>query len=125
MDRVTDHMLVFEGDGIIKDFPGNYSDYLVWKQANVPKKETNEATKPAKEKKNPSATKATYKQKVEYAQLETEISQHEAEKQELETAMNGGNGTHEQLASWAKRYQELVNLIDTKTERWMELDELM
>lgn len=125
MDRVTDHMLVFEGDGIIKDFPGNYSDYLVWKQANVPKKETNEAAKPAKEKKNPSATKATYKQKVEYAQLETEISQHEAEKQELETAMNGGNGTHEQLASWAKRYQELVNLIDTKTERWMELDELM
>jgi ATP-binding cassette subfamily F protein uup len=125
MDRVTDHMLVFEGDGVIKDFPGNYSDYLIWKQANQPKKETNEASKPAKEKKNQSSNKASYKQKVEYTQLETEIAQHEDEKQELETLMNTGNGTHEQLGSWAKRYQELVNMIDTKTERWMELDELM
>ena len=125
MDRVTDHMLVFEGDGVIKDFPGNYSDYLIWKQANQPKKESNEASKPAKEKKNSTSNKATYKQKVEYNQLETEIAQHEDEKQALETLMNAGNGTHEQLGSWAKRYQELVNMIDTKTERWMELDELM
>jgi ATP-binding cassette subfamily F protein uup len=123
MDRVTEHMLVFEGDGLIKDFPGNYSDYALWKLENAPKKELNDQ-KPVRDKKATSS-KASYKQKTEYTLLEADIAAHENEKTELTEHMNSGNGTHEELAAWAKRYAELVNLIDSKTERWMELDELM
>ena len=124
MDKLTDHMFVFEGEGIIQDFYGTYSEFSdkqkkdqkkirsVDKQKNIPEKKQEER-------------KVSYKEKYEYGELEKEISVLEKEKEELEESLLNPNLDVEIIIKNSKRLSDIVNLIDEKSFRWLELDELM
>ncbi|HNN71708.1 MAG TPA: ABC-F family ATP-binding cassette domain-containing protein [Ferruginibacter sp.] len=133
MDRMVDHLFAFEGDGIIRDFPGNYSQY---REAKEKEKLTADSGKPAEknEKQEPETLnekpgtnqqkqKLSFKEKFEFEQLEKELPQLQEEKRTLEEKMNGGSMNYEDLQQAAERISTLVQLIDEKEMRWLELSE--
>ncbi|MFZ4456668.1 MAG: ABC-F family ATP-binding cassette domain-containing protein [Bacteroidales bacterium] len=133
MDKVVDHLMVFEGNAKLRDFPGNYSDYREWKElkeweaksAPTPSKEglkkpTQVVAKPSEEKK-----KLSFKEKREFEEIEKQLPQLENEKTALETELNTGNLSTDELIAKSKRVSEIIALIDEKTMRWLELSELI
>ena len=126
MDKIVDHLFVFEGEGVVRDFPGNYSIYRDWKdeqEKEVKKQEKSakpEKAKPAKVKER----KLSYKEKRELEQLENEISALETEKEEVEAAMNEGNLTPDELVEKSKRHGEIAEMLEEKEFRWLELSEI-
>ncbi len=134
MDRLVDHLFVFEGEGQIRDFPGNYSDYKEWLQeqgdagaigrnvaVRAPEKPASVPPPLASApKKRPS-----FKEKQEYEQLDREIPQLELEKTQLEELLNRGSDNHQQLHEWSTRIGQLNASIDQKTSKWLELSELL
>ncbi len=126
MDKVVDHLLVFRGQGDIRDFPGNYSDYRDWKQA---KEEHDKAeakpkeVKPVRVRPN-DKRRLTFKERKEMEQLETEIAALEEEKKALETALCSGNLSVAALTEKSKRLPALQEELDEKTFRWLELSEI-
>jgi ATP-binding cassette subfamily F protein uup len=124
MDKVVDHIFVFNGNGDIKDFPGNYTDYRYWRE------EEKENAKPAEKNVQAKATyrtdtkrKLTFKERKEYESLEPEIMQLEEEKSLLEQEMSSGALDTETLLAKSQRIQVVIELIDEKTNRWVELSE--
>ena len=129
MDKVVDHLLVFKGEGEIKDFPGNYTQYRQWQ--SLQPKETAEANKPAKESKetkvrlqNQTKRKFTYKEKMEFERLEKEIAALEEEQQQIEDALCSGTLSVEELTEKSKRLPLLKDELDGKSMRWLELSEI-
>jgi ABC transport system ATP-binding/permease protein len=134
MDRLVDHLFVFEGEGMVKDFPGNYSLYRQYveekKQADteivVEKKEASGQTKstelaaPVTKKKQLS-----FKEKREFELLEKEISDLAAEKQNINNQLNSGDTPFEDLQRLSLRIGEVTRLLDEKEFRWLELSELI
>ncbi|HOX83857.1 MAG TPA: ABC-F family ATP-binding cassette domain-containing protein [Chryseolinea sp.] len=127
MDHLVDQLFVFEGDGHIRMFNGNYSDYRTWLEE---KEEAGEA-KPVKpvlvEEKTASTDKkkASFKEKQEYEKLQAEIDELEKKKEEYTSLINSGSNDHQQLQKWASEIQRITKDLDTKTLRWMELSELV
>jgi ATP-binding cassette subfamily F protein uup len=129
MDKVVDHLLVFQGQGDIRDFPGNYSRYREWKEER--KQLEREAAKP-KEKDTPSKQKTSaterrrmsFKEKREYEQLEVEISILEVEKADIEAALCSGTLSVDELTEKSKRLPLLTEELEEKTMRWFELGEI-
>ena len=127
MDKIVDHLFVFEGDGVIKDFPGNYSDYRDWledkerEQRAPEKREKTVKPKPVKE----GIRKLNFNEKRELDQLEKDIAQLEEEKLQLEKEMNSGEFSSDDLVIKSKRHGEIRELLDEKELRWLELSELM
>ena len=124
MDKLSDHIFVFKGDGLIKDFYGNYSEFRELQ------KEEEKQLKSVEKKKNISIEKTekrkvSYKEKYEYGELEKEIEQLENEKEELEKSLLNPNLEVDKIVENSKRLSEVVSMIDEKSFRWMELDELM
>ncbi len=126
MDKVVDHLLVFNGQGDIRDFPGNYSDYRDWNEAK--KQKEKEAEKPKEDKtarvRANDKRKMSYKEKMEYAQIEKELEDLEQEKADLEADLCSGSLSAASLTEKSKRIAELIDLIDEKTMRWLELSEI-
>ena len=126
MDKVVDHLLVFNGQGDIRDFPGNYSDYRDWNEAK--KQKEKEAEKPKEDKtarvRTNDKRKMSYKEKMEYAQIEKELEDLEQEKADLEADLCSGSLSAASLTEKSKRIAELIDLIDEKTMRWLELSEI-
>ena len=126
MDKVVDHLLVFKGQGDIRDFPGNYSDYRDWKEAKEQHEKAQE--KPKEEKavrvRQNDKRKMTFKEKKEFEELEALIAQLEQEKTDIETALCSGTLSVDELTEKSKRLPELNDLIDEKTMRWLELSEI-
>ena len=127
MDKVVHHLLVFNGNGDIRDFPGNYSDYRAWKEAR--NQQEKKADKPAKAKASSPARqnekrKMSFKEKREFEQIEEEIVRLEEEKKELEAQLCSGTLAVEALTEKSKRLSAVDALIDEKTLRWMELSEI-
>ncbi|NDW11553.1 ABC transporter ATP-binding protein [Bacteroides sp. 214] len=126
MDKVVDHLLVFNGQGDVRDFPGNYSDYRAWKALQEQKKKEEE--KPVEEKKQRVRTtekqKLSFKEKREFEQLEQEIATLEEEKKVIESALCSGTLSVDELTEKSKRLPILTDLIDEKTMRWLELSEI-
>ena len=124
MDRLSDHIFVFKGDGIINDFYGNYSEYR-----ELQKKEEKQIKFVEKKKKIQNKKidkrKVSYKEKYEYGELEKEIEKLELEKKELEDSLLSPELEVDKIIENSKRLSDLVKLIDEKSLRWMELDELM
>lgn len=128
MDKVVDHLLVFEGEGIIKDFPGNYTQFREWKKL----KETPDKTKPKekatetkkKDYRHDTRRRMTYKEKVEFQQLSTEIDTLEQEQKQIEADLCSGKLTVEELTEKSKRLPLLKDELDEKSMRWLELSEL-
>ena len=126
MDDLVDHLFVFEGNGKIRDYHSNYTDYIKLKEQEQRIATQQKREEKPKYERTKSAAKPTYKQKQEYEQLTNEIEVLEKEKAELEQLMNSGQETdYEKLNSWATRIGEIRELIDEKELRWLELDEIM
>jgi ATP-binding cassette subfamily F protein uup len=129
MDKLADHIFVFEGNGIIKDFPGNYTDYHNYtlqkekEKKSLGKKDNLKSIKTEKVKKS-SLNKLSHKERKEFEQLSKEIEELETEKTTLEQQMNSGNLDHLKLMALSERVGGLIKLLDHKSERWMELSEM-
>lgn len=130
MDRVVDHIFVFNGDGEIKDFPGNYTDYRDWRdeeQAAAAKAAAEKAAKNSAAKQNRrndlGKRKLTFREQREYETLEGEINALEEEKMQIEQQMSSGTLDTGTLLEKSKRISEVIELIDEKTLRWLELSE--
>ncbi len=132
MDHLVNLLFVFEGDGQIRIFNGNYSDYRDWVEEQeamkaspkgAPKQEVKEvkpvAAIPTEKR------KASYKEKQEYDKLQSEIEALEKQKQEVAELINSGSSDHKQLQEWGQKIQSIANEIDTKTMRWLELSEIV
>jgi ABC transport system ATP-binding/permease protein len=130
MDHLVNQLFVFEGDGKIRLFNGNYSDYRIWVEEQEALAANPKAAKPApapEEKPKPAGEKkkASFKEKQEYEKLQGEISTLETKRTEISTLLNGGTTDHSQLQKWAEEISQLNAAIDEKTMRWMELSEIV
>jgi ABC transport system ATP-binding/permease protein len=131
MDKLVDHLFIFEGDGAVYDFPGNYSDYRAsqkQQQIEARRNENKESGKPAlntaaKTNETADKKKQTFKEKKELEELTMELEKLEAEKAALEAAISSGSLKPDELLAKSNRYGELLTLIDQKTDRWIELSE--
>lgn len=128
LDRTVDHLFVFEGDGIVRDFPGSYSDYRSWRRERDAEKANAEAEKkssvanswkPRREK----SDKMTFKERKEFESLAGEIADLEKEKREIEEMLNSGNLGVDDLTQKSQRISEVLALLDEKEMRWLELSE--
>jgi len=125
MDRLVDHLFVFEGDGIVRDFPGNYTQYRIEEK----KAEDEAKAKPVEVK--PAAAEATAKKKVgfkekrEFEILEKEIPQLETEKQQLTEQLSNPELAYEQVNLISRRLTEIASELEAKELRWLELSEMM
>ncbi len=124
LDRLVDHVFVFRSPGDIKDFPGNYTSYRLQmsssKTSSKQKEKAEKLRKPSQEKEK---TKLTYKEQREFESLEQEIERLEKEKVQLLAQMNSGDLTSEDLLAASERFSDIENLLNIKTDRWLELSE--
>ena len=126
MDKVVDHIFVFNGNGDIKDFPGNYTDYRYWREeekANAKPVEKNVQQKVVY--RTETKRKLTFKERKEYESLEPEIMALEEEKSLLEQEMSSGTLDSSTLLAKSQRIQVVMELIEEKTNRWVELSEFL
>ncbi|MBQ7511979.1 MAG: ABC-F family ATP-binding cassette domain-containing protein [Prevotella sp.] len=137
MDKVVDHLLVFKGQGDIKDFPGNYTQYREWaklsaeklevkgeKNAKAGKKQPADTSLPSRPSPSVSKRKLSYKEKREMEQLEKDIAALEDEQKRIETELCSGTLSVEQLTEKSKRLPLLKDELDEKSMRWLELSEI-
>ena len=130
MDRLVDHLFVFEGDGVVKDFPGNYSQYrqsMVDSQqstADSSEKKLSLKTSDQKQTIN-SKRQLTFKEKREFEILEKEIAELTKEKQSVNLRLNSGGEPFEELQKLSKRIGEIAELLDKREMRWLELSDLV
>lgn len=131
MDKVVDHLLAFQGSARIKDFPGNYTQYREWKEVQeLLEKEKEQAAKPKEEKvqqvqpKNDEKKKLSFKEKREFEELDALIPQLEEEKVNLENELSSGTLSTDELLQKSNRISQLIEAIEEKTMRWLELSEL-
>ncbi len=126
-DKVVDRVFAFEGDGVVKDFPGNYTQYKNKKEEEELLRKQEEkkipvAPKPVREKEK--IRKLTFKEKQEIQQLESDMEKLNTEKTTLETALNSGTLDTEELVKSSQRIAEIIDLLDEKEMRWLELSEI-
>ena len=125
MDKVVDHILVFKGEGVIDDFPGNYTQYRQY--STLQSKEEAKADASVKEKKiyrNDSRRRMSYKEKREFEQLEKDIASLEQQQHEIEEALCSGTLSVEELTEKSRLLPKLKEEIDEKSMRWLELSEI-
>ena len=134
MDRLVDHLFAFEGDGVIRDFPGNYSQYRAWqREQELADDAADTATPPAAAVAEaavtgppvPAAKKITFREKLEFEQLEKEIAALEQEKRDLQRRLGEGSLGYSDLHEATARIGEILFLLDGKEMRWLELSEKM
>ena len=132
IDKIADHLLVFEGAGALRDFPGSYSLYRAWTEQQ--KAENKKTAEPQKSTKRPQTENNTrlnekrrpsYNEQREYDALCAEIPALEAEKTKLEEELNSGTLSTDELTAKSQRIGEVIDLLDEKESRWLELEELM
>lgn len=125
MDKIVDHLFVMQGDGVIKDFPGNYTDYRQWsleqasEQPKVVKKESVE-----KVAKTQTKTKLSFNEKREFEEIERSLPLLEQQKQQIEQSMSSGTLSTDQLIEAGEQIARLIDEIDEKSMRWLELSEM-
>ena len=124
LDKIVDHLFVFEGQGVIKDFPGNYS---IWKDAVEKREQKVKAavlSASPKEKTRPEKKKGlTYKEKKELEQLENDLESLEKEKRHIESEFESGAFSGNELIERSERLSQVLSAIETKSDRWLELSE--
>ena len=129
-DKVVDHLLVFHGQGNIKDFPGNYTQYREWKSLNSVEEKEQKKDNDKREnvqkkpKRDDSRRRMTYKERLEFAQLEKDIAALEEEQHKIEEALCSGKLSVDELTEKSKRLPTLKDEIDEKSMRWLELSEI-
>jgi ATP-binding cassette subfamily F protein uup len=131
MDKVVDHLLVFKGDGAIKDFPGNYTQYRQWsalqskeEEKTEKKKNTQKTSATAERGPNSRPRRLSFKEQREMQQLEKDIEALEAEQRTLEEELCSGKLSVEELTEKSIRLPKLKEELDEKSFRWLELSEI-
>ncbi len=131
-DKVVDHLLVFKGNGVIKDFPGNYTQYREFirgeneevRGERTPAKAEKNATKQGTDKPLTTKRRMTFKEKREFEQLEKDIAALEAEKKQIEDALSSGTISIDEITTMSKRLPQLNDELDEKSMCWLELSEI-
>ena len=133
MDKVVDHLLVFKGNGDIKDFPGNYTQYREWEKLNsqntpsnqnTSNNQSNQNNQPKPSYRHDDRRRMSYKEKREFEQLEKDIAALEAEKKQIEEALCGATTSVDEITTMSKRLPVLNDELDEKSLRWLELSEI-
>lgn len=127
MDKLVDHLFVFEGDGKIRDYIGKYHEYRVdlKKIEAEEKKKIKKVEKAIAPKSEQKKVKLSYKEKIEFDQLEKDIESLENRKEELTLELNDNADNHEKIMELTKEFGEVTSSLDTKTDRWIELSEFV
>jgi len=128
MDKIVDHLFIFKGNGIIEDFPGNYTDYRVYESSKLEEERENKSTVVEKQEKNwrdTSGGKLSYNEQKEYKQLEKDIQKLEEQKETLQNRFTDPELTGEQINQLSVELKEVSDAIETKTERWFELSSIL
>ena len=127
MDKVVDHLFVFKGGGVVKDFPGNYTQYREWEKLE-PKPQSNQSNQTTRSNQKPQTTprkpKMSFREKQEFQALGEEIDALEKEKADIETALSNGALSTQGIIEMSKRLPVVNDLLDEKSMRWLELSEL-
>lgn len=127
LDKIVEHLFVFEGEGVIRDFPGNYTQYKIWdekRRRSAVQQKRAELPKPVKSREPAQgAAKLSFKERRELEMLEKEIEELEQEKLIIVDALHSGLLNTEALTEQSLRYSRVVEEVERKTERWMELTE--
>ncbi|MFR9645432.1 MAG: ABC-F family ATP-binding cassette domain-containing protein [Rikenellaceae bacterium] len=127
MDKVADHLLIFEGEGRVKDFPSSYSDYLVWRDLKVEQEHATPTqtvvAQPPKRERTESKVKLSFNEKRELEAIEKELPELEAEKAALEEELSSGTLSVDDLTSKPQRISQILDRIDEQSMRWLELSE--
>lgn len=129
MDKVVDHLLIFKGEGVVKDFPGNYTQYREWsvlksKEDSEKEKSKTEKAPAKKDYHHDTRRRMSYKEKREFEQLTADIEKLENEQKQLEMELCSGQLSVEELTEKSKRLPKLKDELDEKSMRWLELSEL-
>lgn len=127
LDKVVDGLLIFEGDAEISGFPGSYSDYYEWKKQQQREEQKEKKTSEEKTKTKPKSKKSkklSFSERRELEKLTPEIDKLEKEKANLELQINSGSLPHEELLEKSQRISEIIKLLNSKEERWLELMEI-
>lgn len=135
MDKVVDHLLVFRGDGVVEDFPGNYTQFRAWEDEREDRQEVPSSGRSAaaqatevKENKKPprleQRRRMTFKEKQEFAALEQEIAALEQEKADIESRLSSGMLSVQEITDLSKRLPVVTDTLDEKSMRWLELSEI-
>lgn len=127
MDHMVDHIFAFEGNGKIKDYYGNYSEYFRLKKLEEKTFKTKiEKEKPVRQKSaQKTVNRPSFKELKEFESLESELSALELEKKEILSKLNAGQGTSRDFHLWSVRIAEIIGMIDEKSDRWLELSEII
>lgn len=126
MDKIVDHLFVFRGEGVIEDFPGNYSDYRIYEDSAEPEKEETKTTTDKKSWKKDNVKKGlTFNEQKEHQKLEREIKDLEEKKKEIEAIFASGELADTDITEKSEELQKVLDSIDEKTERWFELSAKM
>ncbi|WP_121376209.1 ABC-F family ATP-binding cassette domain-containing protein [Flavobacterium endophyticum] len=125
MDKIVDHLFVFRGEGVIEDFPGNYSDFRAYEDsADVQQKEDNKTEKKAWKQNNPTGN-LTFNEQKEFQKIEREIKDLEIEKAKIEQLFSDGKVADADIEKKANELQSIISKIENKEERWFELSAKM
>jgi len=125
MDKIVDHLFVFRGEGVIEDFPGNYSDFRAYEDsADVQQKEDNKTEKKAWKQNNPTGN-LTFNEQKEFQKIEREIKDLEIEKAKIEQLFSDGKVADADIEKKANELQSIISKIEGKEERWFELSAKM
>ncbi|TYA56732.1 ABC-F family ATP-binding cassette domain-containing protein [Formosa maritima] len=121
MDKVVDHLFVFRGQGVIEDFPGNYSDFRTYENSLPQEASNSDSKKDKKEWKKDSNNKLSYNEQKEYKNIESKLSALEFDKKALEEKFHDENLSPEQIQDLSNKLQSILDEIDDKEMRWFEL----
>jgi ATP-binding cassette subfamily F protein uup len=134
MDRLVDHLFVFEGNGVVRDFPGNYTQYRIWQKEQLAVGSQQPSVSKDEEKatgnkqqaigNNNAKRQPSFKEKREYETLEKEIAELTKEKESITQKLSSGDTPFEELEKLSSRIGEVTQLLDEKEMRWLELSEL-
>lgn len=122
MDKIVDHLFVFRGEGVVEDFPGNYSDFRTYEDSIEPEKQETENVK-SNWKENQTKAGLNFNEQKELQKIEREIKNLEEQKKDIEELFAKGNLTDEQIEKKASELKSILNKIEQKEERWFELNE--
>ena len=126
MDKVVDHLFVFKGNGLVKDFPGNYTQYREWEKLE-PEPQNNQSTQNNRNTWNnqrEKKRKMSFRERQEFQTLEKEIEELEQEKANIESALSSGTLSTQEIIDKSKRLPIVNDLLDEKSMRWLELSEI-
>ena len=129
MDKIVDHLLIFHGNGEVQDFPGNYTQYREWKKLQPKPEEGSKGSKVQEVQgskpsyRNDTRRRLSYKEKMEFQQLEHDIEELTLEKSAAEEALSSGTLSVEEITKLSERFQVVTQQLDEKEMRWLELSE--